>query len=286
MFQWLKILEKEKRMDDLVKSINEIKLMISETNTDVKETKTIINDIRDEIRANKKEIKYLKKVVSQQQEKIIFLDNKLRQNNIVIHGLAEEADESFEQLHQLVGNVLNEKVGMNLSNQDIDNVYRMGRKRTGSARSILTSFTTLRVRNEIMRKKGVLKGTDIFITEDFSKVVREARKELGKVARTLRERGEVVKLRYDKLLVNGKLYDVDASKDLLDDPVTATTAYDAESSEIDDTHRGKEVKKIKKSPTKRSAKRKVSAPSSIAAFLSSNIQQNAGKTPTKGNAKN
>lgn len=80
-----------------------------------------------------------------------------------------------------------------------------------------------------MREKAKLKGTDVYITHDFSKKVREERRELGRVIRILMAQESVnAKLRYDKLIVNGQLYDVVTCKDLVDNQMTVTTVFDSD----------------------------------------------------------
>ena len=57
-----------------------------------------------------------------------------------------------------------------LSANDIDRSHRLGKKQTGSTpRPIIIKFTRYNVRNVIFRKKKILKGKAVSITENLTK---------------------------------------------------------------------------------------------------------------------
>ncbi|KAL7372326.1 hypothetical protein ABVT39_014222 [Epinephelus coioides] len=53
-----------------------------------------------------------------------------------------------------------------------------------------------------MENAKKLKGTGIYINEDFSEAVRQKRKELLPAMRAARERGDIAYLSYDRLIVH------------------------------------------------------------------------------------
>jgi hypothetical protein len=53
-----------------------------------------------------------------------------------------------------------------------------------------------------MEKAKCLKGTNVYINEDYSDAVRQKRKELIPAMKAAGERGEIAFLRYDKLIVH------------------------------------------------------------------------------------
>lgn len=57
-----------------------------------------------------------------------------------------------------------------------------------------------------------LKDSGLYVTEDFSQKVRQARKNLWDSTVVNRERNERVKLLFDKVSVNGKLFVWDEAK--------------------------------------------------------------------------
>lgn len=73
---------------------------------------------------------------------------------------------------------------------------------------VLVSFQLFKDKEDILRKAHLLKGTNAFITEDFSRKVRKAREELVKFARETRAQNPAVKcsLQYDRLLVENEAY--------------------------------------------------------------------------------
>lgn len=59
---------------------------------------------------------------------------------------------------------------------------------------------------EILRNCNRLKGTNISVSEDFSRQVQSLRKCLWDSARDERNRGAKVRLVYDKIVVDGSLF--------------------------------------------------------------------------------
>ena len=54
----------------------------------------------------------------------------------------------------------------------------------------------------ILAKAKTLKGSNIYINEDFSDTVRQKRRELLPEMKAAQERGDIAYLRYDKLIVH------------------------------------------------------------------------------------
>ena len=66
----------------------------------------------------------------------------------------------------------------------------------------MVRFLRLKDKLAVLDKAKILKGSDIFINEDFPEAVRQRRKELLSAIRVARERGDIAYLRYDKLIVH------------------------------------------------------------------------------------
>ena len=75
----------------------------------------------------------------------------------------EDTDEVFIELFE-------KEMEEKLSANDIDRSHRLGRKQTESRpRPIIIKFTRYNVRNVIVRKKKILKGNTVSITENLTK---------------------------------------------------------------------------------------------------------------------
>ena len=77
------------------------------------------------------------------------------------------------------------------------------------SKPILVCFHLYKDKEEILRKNAsLLKGTNIYVTEDFSRKVRKHREELLKFARALRAKNESLRfsVQYDRLYVENDIY--------------------------------------------------------------------------------
>ena len=73
---------------------------------------------------------------------------------------------------------------------------------------ILVTFHLFKDKEDILRKSPLLRGTNIYITEDYSRKVRKHREELLKFAKMVKARQTGVRclLQYDRLYVDNDVY--------------------------------------------------------------------------------
>ena len=93
--------------------------------------------------------------------------------------------------------------------KDITEMRRMGKEGSNNKRPRLLELRTWNQKMEILRGKNKLKGTEIYISEDFPKEVLDQRRELVKYMKAARERGQNANLAYNKLKVDGSIYTLD-----------------------------------------------------------------------------
>lgn len=82
-----------------------------------------------------------------------------------------------------------------------DRVHRLSSKPNAP---LIARFSFYKHKIAVLRAKQKLKGTDIFVGEDFSEGVRETRKKLRKFVPALREAKQKVTMVFDHLVVDGK----------------------------------------------------------------------------------
>lgn len=85
-------------------------------------------------------------------------------------------------------------------------MVRIGKYSEGGKRPILVKLTKENVRMGILKKTRNLKGTSIGIDEDYPKNIQEERKSLIPHMKEARNRGYRAFLRYNKLIVDNKVY--------------------------------------------------------------------------------
>lgn len=160
-----------------------------------------------ELKSMKTENTMLKRVVEKQEEKIVSLEREIRRRNLIIKGVDEGEDEEIEETRERTVRVI-QSIGVKISPEaDIDEIRRMGRPKEGSIRPIILKLRTAIKKTEIMRKTSGLRGTNIWIDEDYTKEIQEERRILIPKLKEARKMGHKAQLKHNKLIINDKVFD-------------------------------------------------------------------------------
>ena len=140
-----------------------------------------------------------KKFVNEIKEKLREIEDRSRRNNLRIDGMKENAYESWEdcerKVKQLFGETLQVKDVM------IERAHRSGKVAKGEKpRTIVLKLLNYKDKEKILKQAKKLKGTDVFINEDYSRETVEIRKRLWQEVKARRQKGERVMIRYDKII--------------------------------------------------------------------------------------
>lgn len=179
---------------ELIKILNEWKEEIKinlEKNT--KEFKNYLGDLLDE-------------KINETKKKVDNIEREMKMRNIIIQGL-EEGEENINNLETKVINFIKEKLYCDININQIDYIKRIGKPNEGKIRPILVAFLAFRIRNIILKNKKKIKGTPQYVTEDFPKEVMITRKKLIPELIKAREQGKFAIIKYDKLIIKGKIND-------------------------------------------------------------------------------
>ncbi|XP_046969750.1 uncharacterized protein LOC124537079 [Vanessa cardui] len=156
----------------------------------------------------------LKQKLENQEKRIYFMEKQARKNNIVFFGI-EETENSYQMLENIIIDFVNKYFSLDLNHRDIQEVKRIGKKGEKS-RPIIATFTTLGTKIKIFKqRKEALSKTTYYLMEDYPKQILEKRKVLQEQAITEREKGNIVKIKYDKLVILPKTKPKDNNKRIL-----------------------------------------------------------------------
>ena len=192
--------EMDERFLSVNTSLSEIKETLAESNKRISD----LEQKNDRLTA---ELESMKNRVQNHLIKIDDLEARSRRNNLVIHGLPRKTPkESWEDCEKLIVDMLEEKVGV--TQAPIDRAHRLGGP-TKSNAPIILRLSNFKDKQRILEKRGKLKGTDIFINEDFTSRVREIRNRLAPFMKRFRNEGKRVSMVYDHLNVDGNRMDYD-----------------------------------------------------------------------------
>ena len=132
------------------------------------------------IAALENNVSMLSKTVDVLGQQIDRQEQYSRRNCLLIHNVSEDKDENTDAA---VIKIIKEKVGEELSLEDLDRTHRLGPPKNNKKRPIIVKFTRYHTRHRVFKKKKNLKGHVISITESLTKrrmgELNEARKQHG-----------------------------------------------------------------------------------------------------------
>ncbi|CAH1116244.1 unnamed protein product [Phaedon cochleariae] len=158
----------------------------------------------------KKENRDLKQEQMRHQVRIDDIEREIRKKNLIIYGIKEERDNPNENLRKIVKDIASRiEIGIN-EREDVADISRMGKSIDNKDRPIMVELKSGSLRNEMLREAKKLKGTGVFLSEDFSKHIQEQRKILKEEMKQARQRGHKANLNYNRLYINGDSYTVES----------------------------------------------------------------------------
>lgn len=146
----------------------------------------------------------LKSKVSELEKQIEYNERELKRKNLVFHGIVCEGLQYFE-LENTILRIINEQLNVQCYEDEIDFIKRIKSNNTNYVVTI--GLTTWRKKLLILQNKRNLNNSPIYLTEDLPKKVREERKSLIPIMNDAREQGKHAILKYNKLLIDGKVFE-------------------------------------------------------------------------------
>ena len=179
-----------------------------------------VNSLRDEMEKERedrerdrkvweREIQNLKSDVSSLkkfEEKWNMQEKRERRGDLIIRGIKEDhGEEIMSKFKEII--LLEEKL---IQTANINSAQRIGKEETGRGRPIIAKFENLEDKWNITDLRRMLKGTNIYLDQDYPPEIRERRAKLFKKAKELRTENENrrILVTYDKLKMDGELYEL------------------------------------------------------------------------------
>ncbi|XP_026744754.1 uncharacterized protein LOC113506094 [Trichoplusia ni] len=193
-----------KALQNIQKELDEQKITIQKSGENVTEqvTQNINNILDEKFKSLEEKYENLKDKVDNQEKRIYFLEKQARQRNIVLFGL-KETESSYSSLENIIINFINEHFSIKIDQRDIQEAKRIGKKGE-RPRPIIITVSTLGIKIAIFKQKKVLEDTPYYIKEDYPEYVLNKRKELQEQVRIEKEKGNSVRIKYDKIIIMNK----------------------------------------------------------------------------------
>ena len=89
---------------------------------------------------------------------------------------------------------------------EMERAHRIGKPEAARnrPRSIVVKFMNFKDKAAVMQRAKNLKGTKMFINDDYTDAVRLKRKELMPKLKEARDKGDIAYLRHDKLIIHSR----------------------------------------------------------------------------------
>ena len=135
-------------------------------------------------------------------DKPVELEDRSSRSNLSIDGINEEKDETWEMCETKIKNIFQEKqeirneIIIERTHRTKGKTTRNNTARKNQPRTTVIKLANYKDKSMILRNVHKLKGSDIFINEDFSKQTTDLRKELWKEVKQLRSEGKIAYLNY------------------------------------------------------------------------------------------
>ena len=170
------IKKSQEQIKELKKEVTHLKSSVEQTDTDLND----LSDRADEIYDYQVDPEYVT-------SKLIDLEDRFRSNNFRIAGISEARNETWEECGEEIQKVFNEKLGV--KSVQIERAHRSKRSKSnsnsGKPRTIVCKLLNYKQKEEILRNAKKLKGSNIFINEDFCYETMQYRKKLWKEVKNL-----------------------------------------------------------------------------------------------------
>lgn len=128
-----------------------------------------------------------KSCVADQSEKVVDIEDRSRQSNLIVYGLTEKPNETEDALKKVViDGVFCQK--LNVSCTSIGHIHRLGKQSRN--RPIIMYLRDFTEKQKILKNAKKLKGTEIFIQNDYSRCTLCRRKVLRDSAKIDKANGK------------------------------------------------------------------------------------------------
>lgn len=190
-----------KRMDDMIKEVQDLNSRMQFTSKEVEDLKETCEELTIKCKYSWTVINTVCESVLSMTGKADFLKGQSKQNNIIVEGIPESPcgswEESEDKLRELLAVKLNEK------RIEVEFAYRRETNLGDRPRPIVEKFLRYKDKMVVLERGHKLKGTNIFLNEDYAEAVYQRWKELHPALK-LKEANwtlNIAYIRYDRLIV-------------------------------------------------------------------------------------
>ncbi|XP_065639502.1 uncharacterized protein LOC136072268 [Hydra vulgaris] len=189
------------RLDKIEKEVDVNKSKVLSIENDLRDFKESLNFQETTIMEKINKItKRYEKEVNNLNKKTLDLENRSRRNNLRLDGIFEKPNENWNECENAVKEMF--KKQLKISNEIIiERAHRIGQpKEDKKPRTIVLKLLNFQDKTKILNATKNLRGTGIYVNEDFAKETMESRRMLWEEVKKLRLEGKYAVIKYDKIV--------------------------------------------------------------------------------------
>lgn len=180
------------------------------------QTEEKIKEISLKNEKNAEEIEKLQGIVSKLENQNSYLEQQIKKKNLIIYNILETNEENYADLENTLIELINAKMELNIQSQDIEEISRIGKIREYTNRPIKVVFTSIKLRNTILRNSSKLKGSDTWIKTDMTKKMLNEQIQLKSYQNNLKKLGYNATIKANKLYIDNVVIPMSEIKEILD----------------------------------------------------------------------
>ncbi|XP_065664601.1 uncharacterized protein LOC136086242 [Hydra vulgaris] len=167
---------------------------------DIEESLSFTQDCHDKKVINlEKKISMNSNLGNEDKTKIRQLEDRQRRNNLRFEGILENDLESWDDSETKILSLRENK--LNVTGVNIERAHRTGKPDLNKPRTIVIKLLDYKDKIKILKNANKLKGSGIFINEDYSIETALIRKKLFEERKLHRTNGKYCIVVYDKLII-------------------------------------------------------------------------------------
>lgn len=194
-------------MIEMRTDMKEIKAQNEKFNEELKTLKAENRSLKEDKEKMKEEIKEMKKEMTKTKIRIEQLEKEKKENNIIISGMDIDAYDD-KSTNKLMEEFMKQSMNIEI---DIKKASKIRQKK------YLVELKNPADKEKVMKNKSKLRKIKdkIYIDEDLTMGEREKRKQINKRAQEEKAKGQVVKVGYNKIIIDGKEWRWDRQEETL-----------------------------------------------------------------------
>lgn len=205
--------KEEGKMDQILAALNNLATQTQNQTIELKEIKEEQREYRKEVRELKKKIDEInqhnmvlkdenaetKAELKKIKDRVEMLEKEKRENNIIIKGLLIDTNNG-DVVKETITNFIKQELDLEVT---IEEAYKLG------TATCLAKMERKEDKINVLKNKNKLRqvaGRQIYIDNDLTKEEMRIQKEIRQIAREEKNKGRAVKVGYQKIIIEGKVW--------------------------------------------------------------------------------